>query len=73
MVAVKFNAHLGGMIDLTDAQIYGLEFLAYTTVKRLRNVLRLVTTLTFWTPRDVTSVDPDGSKRVFRHCIGLKK
>ena len=38
-----------------------------TTVERLRNVLRLITTLALWS-RDVTSLDPDGSKQVFEGC-----
>merc|ERR1712037_342895 len=38
-----------------------------TTVMRLRNVLRLITTLAMWS-RDVASLDPDGSKRVFKGC-----
>ena len=43
-----------------------------TTLKQSRNVLRLITTLALWS-RDVTSVDPDGSKEVFWWCSGLKK
>merc|ERR1712037_844607 len=43
-----------------------------TTVKRLRNVMRIMTTLALWS-RDVASLDPDGSKCVFRGCTGLKK
>ena len=42
-----------------------------TTVKRLRNVLRFVTVLVMWS-RDVATVDPDGSRRVFMDCTGLK-
>ena len=38
-----------------------------TTVRRLRNVLRLITTLALWS-RDVAYVDADGSKGVFLGC-----
>jgi len=40
---------------------------ALTTVKRLRNVLRLVTALVL-ERRDVVSLDPDGSGKVFKGC-----
>ena len=41
-----------------------------TSVKQLRNVLRLITMLAL-ERRDVASVDPDGEKRVFEGCTGL--
>jgi hypothetical protein len=41
-----------------------------TTLKYTRNVLRLITVLTF-ERRDIASVDPDGSRGVFKGCIGL--
>ena len=41
-----------------------------TTVKRLRNVLRIITTLAL-ERRDVTTLDPDGCKNVFKGCDAL--
>jgi len=41
-----------------------------TILKRMRNVLRLITTLT-WKRRDVSTLDPRGKKRVFMGCAGL--
>ena len=42
-----------------------------TTLQHTHNVLRLITAMTLWT-RDVTCVDPDGSKFVFSDCNELK-
>ena len=42
-----------------------------TTVKRLRNVLRLITEFALEERRDVESVDPDGQNFVFDGCSGL--
>ena len=41
-----------------------------TSVKHLRNVLRLITTMAVWS-RDVTSLDPDGTGCVLEGCTRL--
>ena len=43
-----------------------------TSVKHLRNVLRLITTMAVWS-RDVTSLDPDGTGCVLEGCTRLTK
>ncbi len=44
---------------------------ALTTVRQLRNVLRLITMSAVEEGRDVTTIDPDGTKQVFSDCTGL--
>jgi hypothetical protein len=38
-----------------------------TTLKHLRNILRLITALALWS-RDVSSLDPDNQKELFIRC-----
>ena len=42
-----------------------------TVVKRLRNVLGLITAFTV-DRRDVRAEDPEGRQELFRGCVGLK-